>query len=152
MALEWKRQKVETIEIKCPYCNWQIAPPVYPYCKHTVFVYVDPSGGDPGFDFITPEFAAAYFSKFKVSEPILQEDQEDINISKEAENQFLQGKLPPFHNQEIWLYENLISDDLFISKAIIIEVTEQEGFYPTRLVVAFQNTSITKFEGELSSI
>jgi len=57
MNLHWQKQKAEVINIKCPICGHQTAPPDYPYCEHTLFVYVDPSADDPIFDFMLPDMA-----------------------------------------------------------------------------------------------
>jgi hypothetical protein len=135
MSIKWRRLRGDRIEIKCPYCCHKAVPPAYPYCKHTVFVYIDPSADDPGFDFVTPDFAVAYLSRLKTSNMI---PQKDLNISPEAEQAFLNGKLQAFDRQEIRLYLDLISDDLFSSKATVLDVIERSEFYPTRFVVAFQ--------------
>jgi len=122
---------VDTIEIKCPYCNHQAAPPVYPYCEHVVFVYVDPAVDDYGFDFITVPFASVYLSKLKKTRSIPLEERA---VTPEEENRFLQAILPT----GIKLFKNLISEDLFSSDAIVFDVKEEGGYYPTRVVVAFQ--------------
>lgn len=66
MKVSWHKAKSEEILIKCPICGHQTAPPTYPYCSHTVFVYVDGSGADPFFDYMRSDFAIAY----KKSNPI----------------------------------------------------------------------------------
>ena len=140
MSIEWEEQKADELDIRCPYCNHQAAPPVYPYCGHTVFVYIDPSVGDPGFDFVTAGFAAGYCAKLKTSKTISQEEGE---TSPEAIRQFVQGNLPTFDQQEIRLFETLISDDLFSSNTMIFDATQKEGYYPTRIVIAFESNPRT---------
>jgi hypothetical protein len=68
MKTRWERRQVEDIDIKCPICGHQTAPPTYPYCHHTLFVFLDPSAGDAGFDFMTPDFAEAW-RKVATKEP-----------------------------------------------------------------------------------
>ena len=64
-------------------------------------------------------------------------------VSPEAEKQFLEGRLPAFQQQEVRLCEGLISEDLLSSHITIFDVTEKEGYHPTRIVVAFQSGSCT---------
>jgi hypothetical protein len=108
-------------------------------------VYLDPCAGDPGFDFITPQFAAGYLPKLKVSEFI---SQEDMELFDEAGRQLMQGAPPSFYQQEIRLFSALVSDDLFSSNVTIFDVTEKSGRCPCRVVAAFQFESGNEHEIE----
>ncbi len=137
MPIEWQKQEVKEIQINCPYCGHQAAPPIYPYCEHTFFVYIDPAADDPGFDFVAPEFAAAYLSALRTSKTISEEDG-NIDFSTDVEQNFLKNQLPSFNTQEIRLFDDLITDDLFSSTVVIFDVIEKDKYYPTRVIVAFK--------------
>jgi len=67
MKLHWQKLRAEQIEIRCPVCDHQIAPPGDPYCEHTLFVYVDPSTDDSFFDFIHPDMTKQLGQNFRKS-------------------------------------------------------------------------------------
>lgn len=67
MKLTWQKLKSETINLKCPICDHQTAPPDYPYCEHTLFVYVDPSADDSFFDFVHSDMTKSLSSRFNKS-------------------------------------------------------------------------------------
>ena len=143
MSVEWIIREADPPEIKCPYCDHQASPPVYPYCEHTVFVYVDNAGDCAGFDFVAGAFAAGYLTNLKASEHV-----EDVDLTSETEQRFLQNKMPSLDQQTIELFRDLVSDDLFSSDATVLDVTEALGPYPTRVVVAFQIESIDESAAE----
>ena len=60
MQVEWKTSEIEDIDIKCPICGHQTAPPEYPYCSHTLFVYIVPYIDDASFDFMREDFASSW--------------------------------------------------------------------------------------------
>ncbi len=60
MKTNWHKSQSEKIVVRCPVCGHKTAPPDYPHCLHTLFVYVDPSAGDAFFDFMRDDLAAAW--------------------------------------------------------------------------------------------
>jgi len=126
------------IVIKCPYCGRQSAPPEYPYCEHTVFLYLDPTAAEPAFDYVMPSFAEKYLPRLLASGLAFEEDEEEQDFSDETKQQFLTNKLPFADEQEIRLYMELLTDDLFSGESVIYDITEDGGPYPTRVVVAYQ--------------
>jgi len=134
MTIEWKIKKVDDILIRCPYCNHKTAPPEYPYCDHTIFVYVAPSSDEEGFDLVTSDFAVRYLNELK---SFAFEYNEEMEISLESEKQFLKGELPAFHHQKIKLLDNLIKEYLLPLKTKVYDFTEKDGYHPCRIVVAF---------------
>ena len=60
MKTIWHKSRCEEIIVNCPICGHQTAPPKYPYCSHTIFVFVEPSTDDASFDFMRPDFAKAW--------------------------------------------------------------------------------------------
>jgi hypothetical protein len=135
MNIKWCRRKANNIEIHCPCCKHRAAPHDYPYCEHTIFVYVEPAADDPGFDYVTPEFAIAYLAAYR-SRLVQSDDQPEIDPVSEA--CFTSGSLPAIHNQVIRLYEELLSQTNVPEKASVYDVTESGGYYPTRVIVGFK--------------
>lgn len=60
MKTTWYKSQSKEIVINCPICGHQTVPPKYPYCEHTVFVFVEPSGDDSFFDYMRSDFADAW--------------------------------------------------------------------------------------------
>jgi hypothetical protein len=60
MKTIWHKSQSDEIKLTCPICGHQTAPPQYPYCDHTVFVLVEPSGDDAFFDLMRSDFAEAW--------------------------------------------------------------------------------------------
>jgi hypothetical protein len=60
MKISWHKSRSEEALVRCPVCGHQTAPPDYPHCSHTLFVFVDPSADDAFFDFMRDDFAAAW--------------------------------------------------------------------------------------------
>ena len=134
MKVEWYRSQVEEIKIDCPFCGQWTTPPHYPYCSHTVFVYVDPSSDFPGFDYVRADFARAYLTLLKstASDP---DDKFEIDL--ESEEGFLQGLLPPFHEQVVRLQEDVVFHVELPEALQVHDITGSSGYYPCRVVVGF---------------
>ena len=144
MNLKWHRSQASEVRIDCPFCNHQVVPPEYPYCPHTVFVYLEPSGGEPGFDFVRFDFVELYLARLKNSEIALQEN---LDLSEEVQQEFLSGKLPSFHEQRIRLYEDLLGNFNFQ----IIDVSEIDQHYPTRVIAAFADSPLFEIDFNIPS-
>lgn len=64
MEVHWEKFTAEEIRIRCPICGHQTVPPEYPYCEHTLFVYIDPSADDPFFDFLHMDISRSLGADF----------------------------------------------------------------------------------------
>lgn len=132
MTITWHKEEGVEIQIKCPFCGHEVAPPEYPYCDHTIFVYAHSL--DSGFDFVRPDFARSYLSLLKQSKWM---EEDEIEITEEEEQEFLSNQLPKFQDQTIQLYDELLDERSLPPGTIIIDLAETEGWAPGRGVAAF---------------
>lgn len=142
--VQWEKIQSNEILVNCPFCRHQTVPPEYPLCEHMLFVYIDPTADDGGFDYVRPDFARSYLQKLNHTEKL---GDERVEFSPLQEEQFLSGNLPPFPNQVIQLHEELLQEMLdeqvMPPETTIFDTEESEAYYPCRVVAAFGPRSLS---------
>lgn len=133
---------IETDEIifDCPHCGHRLVPPEDEHCEHTVFVYVDPAGGDAGFAFVNELFADNYLQALDNAEPEEDQDDDEFEISDRARFQFVKADLPPFHEQEIQLNVDVLRAGFSDRDMRVIELVEVGNYYPCRVTVGVEKS------------
>jgi hypothetical protein len=132
MTITWRKEEGVEIEINCPFCGHETVPPEYPHCDHTIFLYAHSIFS--GFDHVREDFARLYLPLLKQSKWV---EEDEIEITEEAEQEFLSGQFPPLGSQAIHLYDDLLDERCLPPGTIIIDLAETKGVAPGRGVAAF---------------
>jgi len=138
MNVKWMTNEVDPrdFELQCPVCGASVVPSPQMYCSHVVFVYLEPSIDDPGFDFVVQTFASKYLDALVRA---IQMGEIEDSLSLESQVEFLQAELPSFNRLGVKLYRKIVSDSMFVSSNPTVYETQVLNLRdPTRVIVAFE--------------
>lgn len=125
-----KIELVNKEELYCPFCGHKLYPPEYPYCKHTIFAYIEGKFDDCFFDMVTQSFAENYLEKLKNTTHWHEEGFDELGDDDLAN--FLNGKIGSMSEQTITYFDmDLLEDGIFTEDMkVICYIFRFAGQYP----------------------